>query len=69
MLLELILQYGDEDVFANVRVVYQLLSEIAVSVASSERSFSKLNLMLTYLKLTLDQERLGNLALMSIEHE
>jgi len=42
---------------------------ISVSVASVERSFSKLKLIKFYLGLTISQERLNNLSLISIEKE
>jgi len=40
---------------------------IPVSVALAERSFSKLKLIKSYLKLTMSQQRLNGLALLSIE--
>ena len=40
----------------------------AVTVASSERSFSKLKLVKTYLRSTMGQERLSGLANISINH-
>ena len=40
---------------------------IPVTVASGERSFSKLKLIKTYLRSVINQERLNNLALISIE--
>nr|CAH7713144.1 unnamed protein product [Callosobruchus chinensis] len=38
-----------------------------VTVASCERSFSKLKLIKTYLRSTMGQERLSGLAILSIE--
>ena len=38
-----------------------------MSVASAERSFSKLKLIKTYLRSTMSQDRLNGLAIMSIE--
>jgi len=40
-----------------------------VSVASCERSFSKLKLILTYLRASMSESRLNNLALLSIEKQ
>ena len=39
------------------------------SVASSERSFSKLRLIKNYLRSTMCEDRLSNLAILSIENE
>jgi hypothetical protein len=40
-----------------------------VTVASAERSFSKLKLLKNYLRLTISQERLNGLAMCSIEKD
>ena len=46
-LLNFIVQYRDENVFPNIRITLQILLTIAVSIiASCERSFSKLKLIL-----------------------
>ncbi|CAM8884341.1 unnamed protein product [Rhodiola kirilowii] len=42
---------------------------VPVTVASAERSFSKLKILKSYLRSTMSQERLNALALISIEHE
>jgi hAT family C-terminal dimerisation region len=42
---------------------------IPVTVASAERSFSKLKLIKTYLRSTIFEERLNGLALISSENE
>ena len=42
---------------------------IPVTVASTERSFSKLKLLKTYFRSTMLQERLNGLALIPIEHD
>lgn len=47
----------------------QLFLTICVSVASCERSFSKLKLIKNYLRSTMGQSRLSDLALLSIESE
>ncbi|XP_020262945.1 uncharacterized protein LOC109838929 [Asparagus officinalis] len=57
------------DCYPNVSIAYRILLTVPVSVASAERSFSKLKLIKTYLRSTMAQERLGNLAILSIEHE
>ena len=67
-LLGFIVSYGD-DVFPNLRISLQILLTIAVSIASCERSFSKLKLILSYLRASMGQDRLSDLALLSIERE
>ena len=67
-LLKFIIEYG-EDAFPNLRIALTMLLTIATSIASCERSFSKLKLILTYLRSTMRQERLSALALLSIESE
>ena len=57
------------DMFPNVLVAYKILLTIPVTVASAERSFSKLKLLKTYLRSTMTQERLNGLALLSIERQ
>ncbi|XP_072172633.1 zinc finger MYM-type protein 1-like [Diadema setosum] len=68
-LLEFIVQYGDESVFPNLRIVVQIMLTVAVSIASCERSFSKLKLILSYLRASMGQDRLCDLALLSVERE
>jgi len=67
-LLSFIVSYGD-DVFPNLRIALQILLTIAVSIASCERSFSKLKLILSYLRASMGQQRLVDLAILSVERE
>jgi hypothetical protein len=53
--------------FANAWIAYRVLLTIPVTVASAERSFSKLKLIKSYLRSTMSQERLNGLAMISIE--
>lgn len=53
----------------NLYLALRYLLTISVSVASCERSFSKLKLIKTYLRSTMSQSRLTHLALLSIEHK
>lgn len=46
-----------------------LLATIPVTVATAERSFSKLKLIKTYLRSSISQERLDGLAILAIENE
>jgi hypothetical protein len=67
-LVSFIISYGD-DTFPNLRISLQILLTIAVSIASCERSFSKLKLILSYLQASMGQDRLTDLALLSVERE
>ena len=53
----------------NTWIVFRILLTLPVTVASGERSFSKLKLIHTYLRNTMGQDRLSDLALVSIENE
>ena len=55
------------DCFSNILVVYRILLTVPVTVASAERSFSKLKLFKNYLRSTMSQERLNDLAMCTIE--
>ena len=46
-----------------------LFMTLPLTVATAERSFSKLKIIKTYLRSTMSQERLDGLAIISIEHE
>ena len=63
-LLKFIIHYG-VDAFPNLRTSLQLLLVVATSIASCERSFSTLKLVLSYLRASMTQGRLSDLALIS----
>ena len=57
------------DCYPNVSVAYRILLTLPVTVASAERSFSKLKLLKNYLRSTISQERLNGLAMCTIERD
>ena len=58
-----------EDSLPNLCIALRILLTLPVSVASGERSFSKLKLIKTYIRSSMCQDRLVGLATLSIEHE
>ena len=57
------------DIFPNVYVALRILLTLPVSVASGERSFSKLKIIKNYLRSTLSQDHLSGMATLAIEHQ
>lgn len=55
--------------YPNAIIAYRILLTIPVTVASAERSFSKLKLLKSYMRSTMTQERLNGLAMISIESD
>ena len=53
--------------FPNACIAFRILLTIHVTIASAEISFSKLKLIKSYLRLTMSQERLSGLAILSIK--
>uniref|UniRef100_A0A0B7BN73 HAT C-terminal dimerisation domain-containing protein n=1 Tax=Arion vulgaris TaxID=1028688 RepID=A0A0B7BN73_9EUPU len=67
--LNFILKNNLTDSVPNTVIALRILLTLPVSVASGERSFSKLKLIKTYLRTSMLQERLVGLATLSIEHD
>ena len=65
-LLQFMYDYSLSEAYPNIVVAVRIFLTLPVTVASCERSFSKLKLVKTYLRSTMGQERLSNLALLSI---
>jgi hypothetical protein len=55
------------DCYPNIFVAYWILFTIPITVTLTERSFSKLKLLKNYLRSTMSQERLNQLATLCIE--
>ena len=53
------------DSFPNAYIAYRILLTISVMIASAERSFSKLKLIKSYLRSTMSQEKLSELAIVT----
>lgn len=60
---------GFLEIFPNLTIAFRILLTIPVSVATGEATFSKLKLIKNYLRSTMTQTRLSDLALLSIESE
>ncbi|CAN6684818.1 unnamed protein product [Malus baccata var. baccata] len=59
----------ETDICPNVLIAYRVLMIVPVTVASAERSFSKLKLLKSYLRTTMTQDRLNGLAILCIEND
>lgn len=65
VLLNFIIEYGGGSVFPRAKI--QMLLTIAASLASCERSFSKLKQILSYLRAPIRQDRTIHLPILSIK--
>lgn len=57
------------DIFPNIDIILRIYKSMAVSNCSSERSFSCLKRIKTYLRSTMSDSRLSDLAVLSIESD
>ena len=62
-------ELGLEPIYQNLATVLKIFSTLPVTIASAEGSFSKLKITKNYLRITMTQDRLSNLATISIEAE
>ncbi|KAL4092326.1 hypothetical protein QTP88_026849 [Uroleucon formosanum] len=53
--------------YPNLSTLYKIYYTLSISSATAERSFSRLKLIKTYLRSTIAEDRLSNLAVLSIE--
>ncbi|VAH42932.1 unnamed protein product [Triticum turgidum subsp. durum] len=67
--LEILQFVMDVDCYLDVSLAYWILSTVHVSIASLERSFTKLKLLKNYLRSTMLQDRLNDLAMHCIEKD
>ena len=67
--LQWMVKWGFTESLPNLSIVIRIFLTMCVSIASCERSFSKLKLIKTYLRSTMNQARLTNLACLSIERD
>ncbi len=58
-----------QSIFGEVWIALRIFCTLPVTVASGERVFRKLKLIKSYLRSTMSQERLNNLAILSIESQ
>lgn len=65
--LQWIVKWGLVESFPNIVLSLRIFLTICISVAICERSFSKLKLILSYLRSKMSQTRLDSLAIISIE--
>lgn len=68
-LLQFLHLYSLQEVYPNIEIALRIFLTLPVTVASCERSFSKLKIIKNYLRSTMGQERLSGLAVISIERD
>lgn len=68
-ILKWMVKWGFAEGLPNLTIALRIFLTMCVSIASCERSFSKLKLIKTYLRSSMSQSRLTNLAILSIERD
>uniref|UniRef100_K7F0Z9 HAT C-terminal dimerisation domain-containing protein n=1 Tax=Pelodiscus sinensis TaxID=13735 RepID=K7F0Z9_PELSI len=67
--LKIICSNNMEDIYPNIYITLRILLTSPMTVASAERSFSKLKLIKNYLRSTMSQERFVGLSIISIKND
>ncbi|KAF0762752.1 Uncharacterized protein FWK35_00006458 [Aphis craccivora] len=67
-LLQLITTYSLRAEYPNVETALRIFLTLPITVATCERSFSKLKLIKKHLRSIMGQERISDMAILSIEH-
>ena len=67
LFLHYLFSHDFHNLFPNITVALRIFLTMPVTVASGERSFSKLKIIKNYLRSTMSQKRLSNLSIISIE--
>lgn len=67
--LNAISNYELRDAYPNIEIALRIFLTMPVSVASCERSFSKLKMIKNYLRSSMSENRLTNLAILNIEYD
>ena len=57
------------EIYPNLWIALRIACTLPVTVATAERSFSKLKLIKTYLRSSMAQDRLSGMAIISINHQ
>lgn len=68
-ILNTIMKRDMKNVVPNAVIALRIMLTCPISVASGERSFSKLKIIKNYLRNSMNQDRLNSLSIISIEHE
>ena len=63
------LEFCDADIYPNLRKLFTIFATLPETTASSERSFSTMRRLKTYLRSTMGEQRLTRLALLSVHQD
>ena len=68
-LLNIIHKQNLQEIFSNISIALRIFGTFPITIASGERTFSKLSLIKNYLRSTMGQARLNDFAVLSIESD